>query len=518
MPSEHPTTHVQQQPDPVQQQIKVCASCHRPLALDNAPAAFFPEDLTEGSNVCTPCRNRLLNRCIDSPARGQVLFAQVEQELLRRAAALQPPALDDHQTLLPSSMVNPRDHSHGPPPRCPDQDVDMRPADLAPLAPTALPSPRPLHAHDPQQQPRPARPPLTLDASSPQAPVYAHAAASPVAVSPWASTSRAPFPHPPSAYPDPLTDITRLRVRSQGHHCLYPGATFKGTQKSGRNSYDVNVTIVDVDFAASHLCGYLRIRGLTDDWPELTTYFDAEIIGARHGFLTRNWGATEQEDMVHWARFPAFRHVRHELQKPHLTMCEKDRWAVFMRWKEKFLVPDHRVQDISGASFAGFYYVCVDFNPQHTASAAAPALAPSELDPLDEYALPKTETEADFDAAPSLAPESLTRPEVTDAHVHAQVPPESPRARRMSGARSGRRGARSASRDVGMREAGAGAGTGATMSGFYFHQNSEPCVSCFFLRFWDETGLMRAFFGWRRYQQLSLVHVPEHTSTSFEFR
>jgi hypothetical protein len=43
---------------------------------------------------------------------------------------------------------------------------------------------------------------------------------------------------------DPLTDITRLRVRAQTHHCLYPGASFQGTQKSGRNSYDVNVTIV----------------------------------------------------------------------------------------------------------------------------------------------------------------------------------------------------------------------------------------------------------------------------------
>ena len=92
---------------------------------------------------------------------------------------------------------------------------------------------------------------------------------------------------------------------------------------------------------------------MTDDWPELTTYFDAEIIGSRYGFLTRNWGATEQEDMVHWGRFPAFRHVRNELKKPHLTMKDADRGAVFMRWKEKFLVPDHRVQDISGASFAG---------------------------------------------------------------------------------------------------------------------------------------------------------------------
>lgn len=44
--------------------------------------------------------------------------------------------------------------------------------------------------------------------------------------------------------PSPLTDITRLRVRSLGNHCLYPGAVFQGTQKSGRSSYDVNVTIV----------------------------------------------------------------------------------------------------------------------------------------------------------------------------------------------------------------------------------------------------------------------------------
>jgi len=106
----------------------------------------------------------------------------------------------------------------------------------------------------------------------------------------------------------------------------------------------------------STLCGYLRIRGLTDDWPELTTYFDAEIIGPRYGFLTQNWGASEHEDMVHWARFPAFKHVKQDAKRPHLTMDDRDRGAVFMRWKERFLVPDHRVHDISGASFAGRSY------------------------------------------------------------------------------------------------------------------------------------------------------------------
>lgn len=132
----------------------------------------------------------------------------------------------------------------------------------------------------------------------------------------------------------------------------------------------MNVTIVDVDFSSSFLCGYLRIRGLTDDWPELTTYFDAEIIGSRYGFLTQNWGATEHEDMVHWARFPAFKHVKGEARNPHMTIDDRDRGAVFMRWKEKFLVPDHRVQDISGASFAGEYFwaLSLDLTSQHRAA------------------------------------------------------------------------------------------------------------------------------------------------------
>jgi hypothetical protein len=90
-----------------------------------------------------------------------------------------------------------------------------------------------------------------------------------------------------------------------------------------------------------------------DDWPEMTTYFDAEIIGGRHGFMTGKWGATDDEDLKHWARFPAFKQLRSELEGPRLTMPPRDRGVIFMRWKERFLVPDHRVQDVSGASFAG---------------------------------------------------------------------------------------------------------------------------------------------------------------------
>jgi hypothetical protein len=93
----------------------------------------------------------------------------------------------------------------------------------------------------------------------------------------------------------------------------------------------------------------------------LTTFFEGEIIGTKHTFKTRNeeWGATEKTDMHHWARFPAWRPLAKQAKRPDFTYRNfAQREHIFMRWKEYFLVPDHRVRTISGASFEGFYYIC----------------------------------------------------------------------------------------------------------------------------------------------------------------
>lgn len=101
--------------------------------------------------------------------------------------------------------------------------------------------------------------------------------------------------------------------------------------------------------------------GLTEDHPTLTTYFEGEMIGDKYSFQTRRpeWGSSEKNDLQHWSRFPAFR--------PLVTRAKRNEFGcanfaqskdIFMRWKEYFLVPDHRVRQISGASFEGFYYIC----------------------------------------------------------------------------------------------------------------------------------------------------------------
>ncbi len=57
-----------------------------------------------------------------------------------------------------------------------------------------------------------------------------------------------------------------------------------------------------VDSENSYLCGYLKIKGLTEEYPTLTTFFDGEIISKKYPFLTRKWDADEETDRKHWVR------------------------------------------------------------------------------------------------------------------------------------------------------------------------------------------------------------------------
>jgi hypothetical protein len=57
-----------------------------------------------------------------------------------------------------------------------------------------------------------------------------------------------------------------------------------------------------VDEENAYLCGYLKIKNLTDEYPEMVTFFDGEIISEKHPFLTRKWDADEDVDRKHWVR------------------------------------------------------------------------------------------------------------------------------------------------------------------------------------------------------------------------
>ena len=142
---------------------------------------------------------------------------------------------------------------------------------------------------------------------------------------------------------------------------LKPGAKFTGNQCSDRNEYAVDVEVQHVDMTESFMCGYLSIRGLTREFPTLTTYFEGEMIGSKYSFVTKHpeWGATEKVDLQHWARFPPWRPLQNSAKRSGYQLKNwQQREYIWMRWKEYFLVPDHTVTDLENASFDGFYYIC----------------------------------------------------------------------------------------------------------------------------------------------------------------
>jgi len=156
----------------------------------------------------------------------------------------------------------------------------------------------------------------------------------------------------------PLAPVN-YKQASSASSALYNGSHFTGQQTSKGHHYTVQVTFQNIDLENSYMCGYLQINGLTEDFPVLITFFDGEIISEKHPFLTRKWEADQEVDAKHWQKFPSFKDLfsnfnADDFDYEQLKNCD----YVFMRWKEHFLVPNHKIQHVHGASFAGFYYIC----------------------------------------------------------------------------------------------------------------------------------------------------------------
>jgi hypothetical protein len=224
MPSEH---NGQPPQDHVQAQVKHCSQCCRPLITEPGNAVFF--DPNDATNVCTLCRDQVPSERM-SLGDTHSLCDENESQIVRIVPRIAP-AYD--LAVLSHNGTHIQDE------RPLGNDIVMAETSTIIGTQSAI-SPEPVtpFRHSPTP---PARQPATLRIVCDN--VSSTRAAEPQVRALGTSGHSQPCTSPPSS-PDPLVDITRIRVRSRGHHCLYPGASFQGTQKSGRNSYDVNVTIV----------------------------------------------------------------------------------------------------------------------------------------------------------------------------------------------------------------------------------------------------------------------------------
>ena len=132
---------------------------------------------------------------------------------------------------------------------------------------------------------------------------------------------------------------------------LRPNTTFKGYQRTGKFEYDMTATIQTVDLDQSYACGYLVTKGMTTVNPVIKSFFEVEIIGREYSFETKKWDTTFESDREHWNRLPGF---KNEYLNGEYDILKDSH--IFMRWNERFLVPNHK-QVLLNATLDGFYYL-----------------------------------------------------------------------------------------------------------------------------------------------------------------
>lgn len=182
----------------------------------------------------------------------------------------------------------------------------------------------------------------------------------------------------------PLTPKSHERT-----HWLGPRKRFVGYQISGYKKYQVMITIQSValpnnkesNCCAPHLTGFLTIKGLTVQNPEITTFFESITVTESLGFLSKDipidyvsYKATDQTDLEHWLNFPSFKELcmQNDPKDPSKNILQSiidgtymhadylNQRFIYMRWNEKFLVPDADLEPIEGASYDGYYYIVHD--------------------------------------------------------------------------------------------------------------------------------------------------------------
>ncbi|EPZ31287.1 Vacuolar import/degradation protein Vid24 domain-containing protein [Rozella allomycis CSF55] len=151
---------------------------------------------------------------------------------------------------------------------------------------------------------------------------------------------------------------------------LRAGSLFTGYQTPGESisniKYPVAITLDRVDLTEGFLSGSLKIENLVPNIPTLTTYFEGEIIGPQYSFHTNKWHADYAVDLIHWNKFPPFyefldKFVEHDKSSYGELFIENPLQGdyVFMRLKEKFVLPYKANPFLNGASYDGFYYACM---------------------------------------------------------------------------------------------------------------------------------------------------------------
>ncbi|KAL0451125.1 UNVERIFIED_CONTAM: hypothetical protein Slati_1668900 [Sesamum latifolium] len=161
--------------------------------------------------------------------------------------------------------------------------------------------------------------------------------------------------------PSQIAGTTQGNTLPQPCSLLSVGQAFSGTQNVSSLQKDeawrVNVRIQGCDLDHGYLCGTMEALNVPMADTPVVTFWEGEIVDTKnYTFFTGKWGATAEDDIKHWTKFPSFSPLLSQVEVDGGKSLDLSNYPyIFMRWKEQYFV---NVGTDCGLTIAGFYYVC----------------------------------------------------------------------------------------------------------------------------------------------------------------
>ncbi|KAK1349020.1 vacuolar import and degradation protein [Hamiltosporidium tvaerminnensis] len=131
------------------------------------------------------------------------------------------------------------------------------------------------------------------------------------------------------------------------------GAFYEGEQMTPTGPFKIDMKVELIQLRQGFLCGVFRIYNLTKEHDLLITYFEGEIMGTYTNPFLPALTSEAEDDILHWNKFPEWE--LNYISEPESYDYEANNF-LYIKIKERFLLPDPSIKNIPGASIEGLYY------------------------------------------------------------------------------------------------------------------------------------------------------------------
>lgn len=129
---------------------------------------------------------------------------------------------------------------------------------------------------------------------------------------------------------------------------LKRGTKYTGRQTTIVGSFKIDMKVNVFSLSQGYICGTLTIHNLTSEYKLLITHFEGVLMSAKNI-------SKAADEFKQWSKFSKW---KKDFENQLLFNDSLNSECLYFKIKEEFLLPNHKLTRLHGASIDGHYYCC----------------------------------------------------------------------------------------------------------------------------------------------------------------